>query len=591
MLNFRMLERRTILRSMLPALLIIGIGLIIYSNTFYSPFYFDDEYYIVKNPVIKDLSYFWGPSKAKDFENIFGYHTLVMRYIGDLTFALNYELHGLDVSGYHAANIAIHLINALLAYLLTSLVLKTPRTGNSSEYERLLLPLAAALIFVSHPVQTESVTYITQRFTSLAAMFYLLSFIGYAKFRLTEKKIWYAAAITSAILGMKTKEIVFTLPPMLTLFEFMFFEGDAKKRIKHLLPILLTLIIIPASLFVISKHADIAAILNDATRAKSDMPRSDYLFTQFRVVITYLRLLMLPVNQNLDYNYPVYTSFLNPDVFLSFIAIAALIGTASILPLKTNDRHLRIASFGLLWFFAALSVESSMIPTQDMIFEHRTYLPSFGFIVSAVSLLFFMKDKFCLRNSYVAAFLAIVTIVLCILTYQRNDIWADELTLWEDTAKKTTDKARVYNNLGFACNKKGQPDRAIVLYRTALSLKPDYAEAYNNLGYSYYTKKMFSEAIEQYEKAISLMPSFAEAYNNLGAVYGDKNKTDIALEYFKTAARLNPGFISARYNAALAYFRMGMRQEAMKETSELLKIMPGNKQAQELYAKIVSSSP
>lgn len=581
---------RNILHSVMPALLIIVLGLIIYSNTFESPFYFDDEFYIVKNPVIKDLSYFSEPSKAKDFETVFGHHTLVMRYIGDLTFALNYRLHNLDVAGYHAANIAIHIINGLLVYFLTSLIIKNPGMENIAASEQRFIPLAAALIFVSHPIQTESVTYITQRFTSLATMFYLLSFTGYAKFRLTGKKAWYALAVISALFGMKTKEIVFTLPVMLILFEFMFFEGAAKQRLKPLAPIILTLLIIPASLFIISEHADIAAILNESTRAKSDMPRPDYLFTQFRVVITYLRLLLLPVNQNLDYNYPVYTSFLNPDVFLSFFTIAILTGAASVLAFKSDNRYLKTASFGLLWFFITISVESSIIPTQDMIFEHRTYLPSFGFFISAISIVFFLKDRILSEKTLMAGF-SIIVITLSILTYQRNSVWADELTLWEDTAGKSSGKARVYNNLGLACNRKGLTDRAIVLYKTALSLKPDYAEAHNNLGYSYYTKKQLDEAIEQYEKAIKLMPSFADAYNNLGAVYGDKNRNDIALEYFKTAARLNPGFISARYNTALAYFRMGMRQEALRETSELLKLMPGNKQAQELYAKIVSSSP
>lgn len=185
-------------------LLIIVVGLLTYSNTFNSPFHFDDEFYITKNPVIRNLNFFIEPSGAEQFKGNYWFHTLKMRYIGSLTHALNYKLHGLNITGYHIFNLTIHILNAILVYWLVVLTLRTPFGGESPFGESVnrkthsissasllwrpihpftYLPLSIALIFVSHPIQTQAVTYITQRFASLATMFYLLSLVMYIRWR------------------------------------------------------------------------------------------------------------------------------------------------------------------------------------------------------------------------------------------------------------------------------------------------------------------------------------------------------------------------------------------------------------------------
>ena len=182
------------------------------------------------------------------------------RFIGHLTFALNYQLHELNVAGYHIFNLFIHLLNALLVYWLMILTFRTPYASAYLQKDVLKtsdpyrwVPLFTALLFVSHPVQTQAVTYIVQRFASLSTLFYLVSLVMYIKARGSDSSkraryAFFAASIISAVLAMRTKEIAFTLPVMVFLYEFMFFRGDIKKRMLYLLALLLTMFIIPLSM-------------------------------------------------------------------------------------------------------------------------------------------------------------------------------------------------------------------------------------------------------------------------------------------------------------------------------------------------------
>jgi hypothetical protein len=372
-------------------LIIAVLGLLAYSNTFNAPFQWDEEYFIEKNPIVKDLNYFLEPSKAEGLEY---YGALKNRYIGYLTFALNYKLHGLDVRGYHLFNISIHLLNAFLVYFLVALTFKTHFLENSKLKEHSgYIAFFTSLLFVSHPIQTEAVTYIFQRLASLAAFFYLFSMVLYIKWRLGKELshppahfndvgakppkgekdfnssglpgTWgrsphnikraggwvpYILSLLSAVLAMKTKENAFTLPLMITLYEFSFFRGSVKRRILWLIPLLLTMLIIPLTLIGFDKPAgEIIGSVESASRGYAGVSRTDYLFTQFRAIMTYIRLLFLPVNQNIDYDYPLYQSFFVQPVILSFSFLSAVFAFGIYLfhRARGHERAVRLIGFGI----------------------------------------------------------------------------------------------------------------------------------------------------------------------------------------------------------------------------------------------------
>jgi hypothetical protein len=211
-------------------------GFAVYSNTFHVPFLWDDRTSIVENPVIKSVGNF--------FFNTKGYEYNPRRFIGYMSFALNYFMGGLDVTGYHVFNLAVHIVNSLLVYALVLLTFRTPRMkGTSIVSSSGLVALGAALLFVVHPVQTQAVTYIVQRLTSLAVMWYLLSLCLYAGWRLWQEAhggkglLLYGFTLISIVLAMKTKEIAFTLPLMIVLYDFYFFR---ERKTLWLVPVLLT---------------------------------------------------------------------------------------------------------------------------------------------------------------------------------------------------------------------------------------------------------------------------------------------------------------------------------------------------------------
>jgi len=370
--------------TLLSLLSIIVVGALVYSNTFNASWHFDDSIAITENWTLRDLK--------GCFNSIFTGN----RTVGFFSFALNYHFGKLNVVGYHIVNIFIHIVNAILVYSLVMVTLKTPvmaknRFANHSRF----LALASALIFVSHPIQTQAVTYITQRFTSLATLFYLLSLVLFVKARLSiiqGKKFFspvhivcYCLSLFSAFLGMHTKEITFTLPILILLYEFLFIESSLRswsKRLIYLLPFLLALAIIPANLGLFEKIGDkpLGDVIGEIREQVQETPlisRGDYLLTQFNVIVTYIRLLFLPMNQNLDYDYPIARSLFQFPTFLSFLFLLVLVILAVYLFLKDY----RLISFATFWFFITLSVESSIIPIRDVIFEHRVYLPSVGFVM------------------------------------------------------------------------------------------------------------------------------------------------------------------------------------------------------------------
>lgn len=629
-------------RTLLHIPLIILLSLIAYSNTFHSSFQFDDEAVIIKNPIIRDLSLFLEPSKAKPFVGFFEYRSFKSRYIAYLTFALNYKIHGLDVAGYHVVNLLIHIINALLIYLLIILSFRTPFLNESAikDYKNTIAAFSA-LVFACHPIQTQAVTYVWQRVTSLASMFYILSLAAYMKWRLTSQNtgkgvsamdglksaVWYLGSVVSAVLAMLTKEIAFTLPVVILLYELLFFGGALKRRLLFIVPFLLTMAIIPLTLtgFDITE----GGLINSAGKAAraGHISRPDYLFTEMRVLVTYLRLIFLPINQNLDYDYPLHRSFFNAEVFASFIFLLTLFAAGVYLLYRsraprpsasTADQRFytpehRLVSFGIFWFFITLSVESSFIPISDVIYEHRMYLPSAGVFISLITVVVILADKYGRRRNTSGAatfaFLSIVVIVLIAATFSRNIVWKDEVNLWKDVVSKSPNKPRGYNNLGDAYYSSGRLDEAVKEYENAIKLLPNYpmahtnlgiiyqsrnqidkavehyriavkaasygsAEAHCNLGAIYQSQGLIDNAIDEYLKAVQLKPA-PEQYSNLGNAYRSQGLLDKAIECYHSAIKLNPYIPEIYYNLGAAYQSKGLADMAIEEYKTAARLRPG----------------
>lgn len=559
-------------------LIVALVGLLAYSNTFHVPFVFDDEYSIVRNHAIRDWSSF--------FSNT-GLAFNPRRLVGYLTFALNYRLGGLSVTGYHVFNLCVHITTSLLLYGLVVLTFAAPRLRRSTlAVHAPSLALFAALLFVAHPVQTQAVTYIVQRLASLATMFFVLALVLYAQGRLWHEQgrnagkwLLFAGALGSVALAMKTKEIAFTLPIIIALYEFLFFTMTARKKLLLLAPVFLMLFIIPVSIVAAGRPVgELISDVTEITRVDTAIPRIDYLLTQFRVMVTYLRLLVLPVNQNLDYDYHVYSSFLTPAVLLSFLLLAAILFTAVYLILRVRrggDPALLAVSFGILWFFVTLSVESSIIPIADVIFEHRLYLPSVGaFVAASVAAGLFLRRK---SARMVVSLAGAAILLLASGTFARNMIWRDELTLWSDAARKSPHKGRPRYNVAFLLHRDGKFPEAFREAQNAVRLDPGRAESHNLYGTLLTARGAHEKGASEFREALKIDPGYAPAHNNLGDYYSSAGMKEQALEAYMTSLKIEPTNAETYNKIGVIHAESGMMNDAAVFFESALRLDPENR--------------
>jgi len=543
---------------------ILMAGIIAYSNSFDCSFHFDDAHFL-------DASVTTDSATIDDWIRL-----APARPLGILTFAVNYNLHKLDVWGYHLVNLTVHLVNALLIWWLTLMTLSTPTMKNEPlSKHKTIIAFLAGFLFVTHPLATQSVTYIVQRFASLATLFYLLSLALFVKGKLWQGNqnislLCFIASIVSGICGMLAKEIVFTLPFAIILYDFCFLKTAPWKlgfKDKGLI-VSFSLLTIFLLLFFRTRSLDIFNTVEAGQGYSYSISIKEYLLTQFRVILTYIRLLLLPINQNFDYDYPISTSIFHVKTFFSFLVLSGIAATGLLL-----FKKYRLISFGIFWFFLTISIESSIIPiSQNVIFEHRTYLPSFGFFIALTGGLFSLfKEKHLQIAIMILLFIAAINATL---TYQRNKIWKDDYTLWSDNLKKSPNKARVNNGLGLALFEKGKFKEAIHYYNKAILIKPDYADTFNNRGAAYNGLGQYQRAIEDLNKTIRLDPASFQAYNNLGNTYNALGQYQRALSYYNESIRLKPNYADAYNNRGTLYGKAGQYQLAIADFNKAIILKP-----------------
>ncbi len=546
-----------------PALLLLNfiLGFLIYSNTFHAGFHFDGIGSIRDNPFLGAPYPILKPCAGDN----------VSRCLTYLTFVFNFRLHGLSLPGYHLVNLLLHIGTSLLLFEMLRLFFKCPRlNGRLPESSVSFMAWGASLIFLSHPIQTQAVTYIWQRFAVLATFFYVLTVALYIKSRLSNSAVFYTASIISMVCALFSKEIAATLPVMILILEGLFFDRSSslKKRLLFTAPFSAAILLVPAAVALSGK-------LGFYLRPHSyyGYPTAfgaDYFLTQLNVVRTYLRLLILPLNQNLDYDYPITHSLFTFSTLASAFLFLGIFAAAFVM----RTRHLLLL-WGTLWFFLSLSIESGFLPIRDVIFEHRLYLPAAGFAaVFSYALILIFKNP----RGFIAALLAVV-VIFSVLTYKRNEAWESEITIWEDVVKKSPAKARGYARLCLAWKEEKNFSRAIPYCLKAIELSPKNAFTYNNLGAMYGEQKNLIKASENFKKAIGYArknrddrPLLGHSYNNLANVCLMRGQLQKALLFYSKSVDYDLFNTSAHFNRAVALLKAGNIEAAKAERGILFQL-------------------
>ena len=380
--------------------------------------------------------------------------------------------------------------------------------------------------------------------------------------------LWFTGSALAWVLALGCKQTAASLPFVIFLYEWHFFQDTGRDWLKHNMKFLLgaaVLFFLIALIFFGLNPLEKISVLRDYSLGEFTL--TERVLTQFRVVIYYLSLLFYPhpSRLNLDHDFPISHSLINPFTTLfSLGTIITLVGLALFMKKKEP-----LFSFCILWYFGNLLIESSVIPLA-IIFEHLTYLPSMLVSLCVVTTAY----RFIRKKWVVTGLLCVIGLVLSTWTYERNGTWSDPLTLWRDCVEKSPKKARPHYNLGFFLAEQDRISEAITHFSEALRINPDYAEAHNNLGIALAGRGDLKEAVRHYSEALRLKPDHAKAHHNLGNVKVEEGDLDGAIGHYSRALQLRPDYADVHNSLGYALAKQGNRQEAVKHYLEALALDP-----------------
>jgi protein O-mannosyl-transferase len=511
-------------------------GLLLFGASFNDPFHFDDV-------LITNDANVTNPAHWNHFLN-----PLHLRELTFFSFYLNHLIVGDNPTGYHVVNVLLHIANAALLFLLLR------------EFLERWIAVAAAAIFLVHPIQSEPVLYVYQRSTLLACFFSLLALIALSKGR-----TWLSLLLFVCAFEGKESALAVPLAVGAVYDRPRFRKATSRAVIDR--PYRIALIVGALALAAITLGVLVYWGENTVgIVAANDISPLSYFTAQTRIVYTYLRLLFFPYPQSLEYEFPDAVGI------LPLLGIIAMIAAG--LWLATKEKW-RLPGLCMIAFFLLLAPTSSFIPSADPAFEHRLYLPMLAFSLFAAVLL----AKIPFRSQITAVLLC----VLAVLTISRGRVWANDIALWEDTVKHAPGKARVWFNLGGAYLQT-DPEKARSALNRALQLNPDFVEALYDIGVIEQGNRNWPAAIANYERAVQKRQDYWPAWNNMGNTVFAMGQRQRAIEYFEKTLSLNPDYWPAQYNIAIANFMLGRYADAVPKLRIVLDWNPEFRDARYLMA-------
>jgi tetratricopeptide (TPR) repeat protein len=472
----------------------------------------------------------------------------------------------MNVRGYHAFNLLIHALAGLTLFGIVRRTLQKPPLARRFGDVALPLALTMAVIWVVHPLQTEAVTYISERAESLMGLFYLLTL--YCFIRGTESATparWQTLSVMACLLGVLSKEIIVTAPAIVFLYDRTFVAGSFREawrqRWRYYLGLAATWPLLARLLIGLNQRG--VGFDRGATWWS-------YALVSCRSVVLYLKLAFWPHPLVFDYGFNVVQ---NPATVLPYVPVLVILVAATAIALWRWP----IIGFAGAWFLAILAPTSSVVPiTGQPMAESRMYLS----LAAVIGLVVLGLHIWIGRRSLII--FVVLVLGLDWLSIRRNEDYRSEFTIWNDTLAKLPDNERAHYNLGVTLMSLSRSQDAITQYKAALRIDPNYAEAHNNLGEALANiPGRLPDAISHYEAALRLKPDLAEAHNNLGnALSQIPGRLPDAIAEFETALRIEPNSAEAYNNLGDAFLNTpGHLPEAIAEFETALRIKPNYAEA------------
>ncbi len=555
-----------------------------YRNTLHVPFLFDDLPVITQNPAIRRL---WPLSGviASDIP------ALVGRPLVSLSLAVNYALGGYDVAGWHLFNLAIHFLNALLVFGIVRRALRGLSSPNDDPSRALWVAYAVAILWMLHPLVTESVTYVLQRSELLMALFLLSTLYCFTRgIESPHKVVWFGAAIIACTLGMGTKETMLVTPLLVLTYDRTFVARSWRSALRDRRELYAGLgasWIVLASLLLTTNLKEKSGLTVDT------LSPWNYFKMEWTVVAHYLRLAVWPQGLVLDYSDWPRETMLAHALPAAALLAALLTGTVWAI------RRRRWWSFWGVWFFLLLAPTSSFLPLPtEPATERRMYLPLVAVIVVALEggdylcrnlqTRFGWPDR--LRCRAQAGILTGLVLALGLATIQRNAQYHSAESIWADVAAKRPGSLRGHANLGLALLEDGRPQESIPHFIDALRIDPNQPMVRCNLANALVMGGATNQAIAELQETLHYTPEFAPAHTALADILAARGDQQAALEQYAAALSINPDQQVARFNLAQLLTRMGRREEAITQYGEVLRLDPRNATAHYNLANLLAES-
>jgi tetratricopeptide (TPR) repeat protein len=553
----------------LVASLLAGAVLLAYANSFRGPFVFDDVPSIVENATILRL----GDSLSPPAE---GGLTVSGRPVLNLTLALNHAISGMDGWSYHALNLLIHLLAGLTLFGLVRRTLRrldgsvgrgsSPTSGQPSAIKPDLLALVIAGLWLLHPLQTESVTYVIQRAESLMGLFFLLTLYAFARAVDSPRpRLWHAASFLACLLGVGTKEVMVLAPVMVFLYDRTFVSGSfraawQRHRWRHLTLVATWL---PLAWLVAGTGGNRGSTMGFDV----DVSPTDYWLTQFEAVTRYLGLGFWPHPLVFDYGKVAAPTL---GEALPWALPVLVLVPATLYALWRRP----VAGFLGAWFFGILAPTSIVPGELQMIVEHRMYLP----LAAVIALVAGAAAPRLGRRGLLAAG-AGLALAAGTVTWHRNAVYQDEVALWHDTIAKRPENARTYNNLGRYHYLASRWDEAIALFEQSLRLDPGMPKTHFNLGLAHLQAGRPAQAVAPLQTAVRILPKYFAAHLNLGIALTKLGRAEEAIPHFAAALRHDPWPVEVHFQWGIALARLGHWDKAIEHYGWCLRLNPRHAEA------------
>ncbi|MCK5506469.1 MAG: tetratricopeptide repeat protein, partial [Thermodesulfovibrionia bacterium] len=511
-------KKKILENKCLPYFFFAIFGTLLFANSLNGEFLWDDKSYIVESQALRNVQNLWLIFQPDMFRSLSGDYVDITRPVMFASLLVDYQLWGLKPFGYHAVNIALHILSTCLVFALSLRL-----TGHK------WISFAGAFFFLIHPVHTEVIDGITFREDLLVTVFYLLSFICFIRAvtsaRTSGKAVQYLLSLLLYLLSLLSKEMAVTLPAMLFLY-LMIFEGeDARigKIVKLFTPFI--------AITILYLHWITSTYSSLPTPPSYPGQQLIYSLLNIPAMLTYyIRAFLLPMNLSPDPAFKVLTSLSDFKLFLSFL----FIGVIFFITFKGRKKS-PVLTFFIVWFFITLLPVLQIIPTFNIVAERFLYLPSVGLsIIAGISLRPFIRERMHLL------ILSVIIFSLSLLTIERNHIWRDANSLWSDALKKNAHSYVAKINIENDFFEKKQYARAEKGFLEIISRWPDQAEAYNNLSIIYLDDKRYAQAEAILNKGVNSGADAPEMHYQLALTYGEMRKYDKAVTEVKKALQMNP---------------------------------------------------